>query len=442
MAEKFEKTYITIHEFIESWEKEIYELNQLDYFIFILINKLGYQIEHNFFSQFNKNPYLQIDTDEIGTLSFNLGDSLESFLENNCLQNCDLSCPIRIDKSLTPEEKDFVEKNLRIVQLITEDDLDRKQFLITDILNYVVLDTLFDFYNYDIGVDIEETDLGLLKFADFITDIIERFFRSYGHKYLDKPEDSAAHLFNKIVSETESSWNEIDNHNMDEDLEDSELWKSTTNKISLLTSEFLSYNNNLNLSQEHAQKVLEYLSNFMVKYSGIQTLDDFELSDIEEFVSFWLIRELTLDSFIDFNKALNLYKRFFSWLELSKEIYLSQQFNQYVRSNHEKLEQALDSARTYLKNNSIINGMLEVNSSDTNLLDGYFEIVAFTNNGFLRLKDIHMKKIYYNVRLNKNFRELFQEGNIIEATIKPTPYGWRLLNLEYIFPQIASPYLH
>ena len=47
MAEKFEKTYISVNEFIESWEKELYELNYLDYFIFLLINKLGFQIEHD-----------------------------------------------------------------------------------------------------------------------------------------------------------------------------------------------------------------------------------------------------------------------------------------------------------------------------------------------------------------------------------------------------------
>ena len=29
----------------------------------------------------------------------------------------------------------------------------------TDILNYVVLDTLFDFYNYDIGLDIDLEDV-------------------------------------------------------------------------------------------------------------------------------------------------------------------------------------------------------------------------------------------------------------------------------------------
>jgi len=69
LSERFEKTYISIHEFIDSWEKEIYELTQLDYFIYLIINKLGFQIEHDFLNAKNKNPYLQIDPNDIGTLA-------------------------------------------------------------------------------------------------------------------------------------------------------------------------------------------------------------------------------------------------------------------------------------------------------------------------------------------------------------------------------------
>ena len=81
LAERFEKTYISVHEFIHSWEKEIYELNNLDYFTYLLINNIGYKIEHEFFGKQNKYPYLEIVNDEISTLSFNIGDSFESYLE-------------------------------------------------------------------------------------------------------------------------------------------------------------------------------------------------------------------------------------------------------------------------------------------------------------------------------------------------------------------------
>jgi hypothetical protein len=44
--------------------------------------------------------------------------------------------------------------------------------------------------------------------------------------------------------------------------------------------------------------------------------------------------------------------------------------------------------------------------------------------------------------VDKQFIELFKNGFIFEATLKPTGYGWRILNLEYIFPKVAKPYLH
>ena len=51
MAEPIKKTYISAREFVDSWEKEIYELSNLDYFIYLLINELALGIEKNFFSR-------------------------------------------------------------------------------------------------------------------------------------------------------------------------------------------------------------------------------------------------------------------------------------------------------------------------------------------------------------------------------------------------------
>jgi len=440
LQEKFEKTYIPVQEFVESWEKEIYELNNLDYFIFLVINNLGYHLEHSFFSDKNKNPYLQIDPEEIGTLSFNIGDSLESFLENNCLTKCSLACPWKLSKELTEEEKKYVENNLHIVHIINEDNWSRKQFLVTDILNYTVLDTLFDFYNYDIGIDIEETDLGLLQLADFITDILVRFIHTSGHNYLEKPLEPAVNLFDKLMAETEHFWKDDDPNEPDEDIEPSEVWKLGHNKVETLCEEFLS--NQDEFDNGNSQRILEYLSNYMASYSAINKVDDLEEQDIEEFISFWLIRELTLDSFIEPEKAIDLFLKFFKWLEFSKEIYLAEIYNSFINSNKDEVLQVITSAKKYLNDKSVIDGILESNAVEGEMLDGYFEIVSIKNNGFFRLRDIHLNKVFYNVRIENNYRELFRQGNIIEATIKPTAYGWRIMNLDYIFPKVAKPYLH
>jgi len=445
LSEKFEKTYISIHEFIDSWEKEIYELNQLDYFIYLMINKLGFQIEHNFLNAKNKKQYLQIDQDDIGTLAFNIGDSFETFLENNCLTNCELECPSKLDTKLNENEQEYVKKNLHIIHIINENNWSRKQFLVTDILNYVVLDTLYDFYNYDVGINVEESDIGLLKFADFITDILINFIYSNGQNLLDNAKESATNVFDKLVLESDADWDEESNSNitdMDDEIEDAEIWKLGNNSIQYLTEEFLSNLNDKSIDYELAEKSLQYLHNYIYNYSGITNIEDFNKEDLEEFLSFWLIRELTLDTKIDMNQPVEIYFRFFSWLEFSKDISIKSLFGEVVNLHLNEFDFVLNSARTYLQNYSVVNGILEANTTEKELIDGYFEVLSINEAGFLRLQDIHLKKIYYNVIIDKQFVVLFEKGFLFEATLKPTDYGWRLLNLEYVFPRVAKPYLH
>ena len=88
MSEKYQRTFISVREFIESWDKEIYELTNLDFFVFLTINHLGNQIEKRFFINERSNSPLSLSFDNIGTLCFNLGDSLEFFFQDNCFGNC------------------------------------------------------------------------------------------------------------------------------------------------------------------------------------------------------------------------------------------------------------------------------------------------------------------------------------------------------------------
>ena len=209
MSERFEKTYISIHEFISSWQKEIYELNNLDYFTYLLINHVGYLIEHSFFTKPKQCTYLKIDPEEIATLSFNIGDSFESFLENNCFGDCTLSCPTKMNEKYNPEDLDFNNGHIQILQIVNGTDLNKKQFLLTDILNYVVLDTLYDFYNYEIGLDLDDADTGLLEFADFITVSLEKFIEQKGRNYLTNPKETASELFENLIHDSEDSWEAI-----------------------------------------------------------------------------------------------------------------------------------------------------------------------------------------------------------------------------------------
>ncbi len=152
MSEQFKKTYISAREFIISWEKEVYELNNLDYFIFLLINDLASGIERSYFSNYNQNDMLFLPSEETGMLAFNIGDSLQIFIENNCFSVCPLRCPVRFNEKVGIDEQKARRKLLSKLDVCPKACYSKEQCLYSDILNHVLLDCLLDFYNCEMNV--------------------------------------------------------------------------------------------------------------------------------------------------------------------------------------------------------------------------------------------------------------------------------------------------
>jgi hypothetical protein len=437
VSERFEKTYISVSEFVSSWEKEIYELNNLDYFTFILINYLGYKIEHGFFNSEENSPYLRIDPEEIATLSFNIGDCFESFLENNCFGDCNLSCPTKLEEKVDPNKTDLERTHLNIIHIMSGTDLKKKQLLLTDILNYVVLDTLFDFYNYEIGLDLDDADIGLMQFADFITVILERFIESKGQTLLASPKELASDLFENIIAESENEWDDLPPATYEE-TEEKEEWKYGNLTVANVVQDYLIQAKNLDPIGE---RILEYFQSYTNEYAGILQIDDFAKEDLEEFFLFWLLREISLEKEISSEHVKKTFENFFIWLELSRGLDLKKLYEDFVSSSFSAFDQTLVTVRLYFENNSVINGILEANIPDDQIVDGFFQVEKVNRSGFLRLRDIHFRQTYLNVKINLS-DPLKLQKTIIYASIKHTAYGWRIINLDYIFPEKAKPYLH
>jgi hypothetical protein len=437
VSERFEKTYISVSEFVSSWEKEIYELNNLDYFTFLLINYLGYKIEHDFFHTEENSPYLRIDPEEIATLSFNIGDCFESFLENNCFGDCNLSCPTRLDERVDPDHTELEKTHLNVIHIMSGSDLSKKQLLLTDILNYVVLDTLFDFYNYEIGLDLDDADIGLMQFADFITVILEKFIESKGQPLLTNPKEPASELFENILAESENDWDDIPPATYEES-EEKEEWKYGNLSVANVAQDYMAQSKNL---EPISERILEYFQSYTDEYAGILQIDDFSKEDLEEFFLFWLLREISLEKEITSEHVKRTFENFFIWLELSRGIDLKNLYQEFVKSSFGSFDKTLSTIRQYFENNSVINGILEANTPDDQVVDGFFQVESVNRSGFIRLRDIHFRQTYLNVKINLS-DPLKLEDTILYASLKHTAYGWRIINLEYIFPAKAKPYLH
>jgi len=441
LSTKSEKTYISVQEFISSWEKEMYELNHLDYFIFKLINHLGYQIEHNYFNSIKPSNYLLVDPEEIGTLSFNLGDSLESFLENNCFGDCAMSCPTRLDEPVDPEEIRARNDQLQLIQLENGADFNKRNFFVNDILNYVVIDTLFDFYHYEMGLNLDDTDLSLIQFADFISSILEKFMDAQAQTLLSNPKDSSTELFNKLMYDANPTWGEDFEAALEDEDDESEIWKYGDLHIHQVIEEYLSELKDNENEMVLVHKLLERFQVYAEQYAGLKRIDEIEEEDMEEFFLFWLIREITFEKDISPYTIKRVFHKFFKWLELAREVDLKNRYDRLMTAHFASMQNVLFCSRSYFDRNSVIDGVIESNTCGDQVISGLFEIEKILKNGLIQVRDILLNKKYLNVQINFNDTAKLINRAILSATMKPTAYGWRCVNIDYIFPQAARPFL-
>ncbi len=368
--------------------------------------------------------------------------SFESFLEHNCFGDCKLSCPTQLNEKMDPAKVNLDGHHLHILQVINSKDLDKRQFLMTDILNYVVLDTLFDFYNYEIGLDLDDADAGLMKFADFITLILETFIESKGQQYLSSYRESAVILFEKLLHDTNQNWDEVFNQIEEDDTEDQEQWKYGELTIEHCIDEYLEQLDETEQVLEQSARNLDYLRSYAREYAGIKQIDELTYEDQEEFFLYWILREIALERKVSPRQLRQDYLKFFRWLEIAYEIDVISDYQNLMRKNFDPLQKAIILTRKYFERNSIIDSILEVNDYDGQLIDGLLEMDHIQNNGLICLKDLRRQNKYMNVQINFSFISDIPSGSIMDLTLKPTRFGWRVMNLEYIFPAAARPYLH
>lgn len=179
-----------MEEFARIWKKDPKDLSQLDYFIFLLINDLDSQLQKGYFAKNPTPENYKLNADQISELAVQLGDGLQFFYEQICFgKGCSLGCPNKLDKPFTKSED-----NVRLVIIneefngVAESCASREDCFRHDLMNYVVKDTLIDFYTYFENVETNEDDPVLLNMATFIVGIIIRFTTTQGGKLLSEPD--------------------------------------------------------------------------------------------------------------------------------------------------------------------------------------------------------------------------------------------------------------
>jgi hypothetical protein len=291
-------------------------------------------------------------------------------------------------------------------------------------------------------LDLDDSDIGLMQFADFITSIMEIFIETKGQQYLNNHKESASDLFEKLIQDSEQNWDDLLQPPFDDDIEDSEEWKMGEYQTAKLITEFLNQADQLDYHFENDERIIKYFRSYLEDYAGIDSVEEITFEDLEEFFIFWLIRETILETEIQPQAIRDTMSRFFKWLDLTKDINLNGPFSEVVQKHYQVFNDSIQITREYFANNSLIDGILASNDPEANVVSSLFTVDDISDNGFVRLRDLFLKDKYSNVQITLESDIKVLKGMIIDATIKPTMYGWRLINLDYVFPKSARAYLH
>jgi len=442
LAEQFKRTYISATEFIDSWEKEIYELTYLDYFSFLLINELASSVEREFFANQKKDENLQLDADEISTLAFNIVDGLQTFLEKNCFGSCKLNCPCKLDDQVETEDRVCSRMLNTEIKILTDASQTKENCLSSDILNYVVLDSMLDFYNYEMGIVLNEGDNHLVDFADFILNKILQFIRNKGQRFLNTPNENASKFFNDIIQIDEDSWQDkgSDLDPEEEEEFEPEPWKLAYSGIENALSEF-SENYEESSPNAFEIRVIKKFKEYLVDFVEIKKVEDITMDDIEEFLSVVLPHEMLMEDIPCFDAVSDLFTKILTFFEFNHNLYLKIPFEKFVENELTEIIRTFKITHSYQKRYPLLDFLMSPDSNDKSLVEGFFEVHGKVDQAYV-LKDIHLKTKIEPVDFKKFNGFKLKAGDILHLHLVIKEPGWQIAHLEMVYPSISKYYLY
>ncbi len=451
MSERFQKTFISIREFVESWDKELYELNNLDFFIYLLINHVGNQLEKRYFIQDKKHSTLYLDFDNLGTVCFNLGDALEFYLEDNCLGTCPLNCPRDLDESVDLARSDIeerIKKKLNLLQSFMSGQLDKEQCLRIDLMNHVILDTLIQFYRDEFDMEITEDDLLLLELGEFIENTIIDFIRLEGQTLLFRPFDTAIDYFEDLLQseadeEQKNNWSEEDT--AWEEAQDFEVWQENTETIDDVFARFLS-DTHYNPADAGSALVydIDFFKRYLKEYAEVVTISELNEHHVAEFFSVWLAREFVMLDEKQVSFVFRATARFITFLYHQYHINLKRDFLRFYERLKLDLPRVIKATNTFISEYNLLEVLLTNEQQDDPEKSGYFEIIGIHNHSssLMDLRETHFLEVFEQVRMDSSIFNKLKKGDILHASIIKKSHSWEILDIQYVYPSLAKRYVH
>ncbi len=451
LSERFQKTFISVREFIESWDKEIYELNHLDFFIYLLINHVGNRLDRQFFTPDRQNSPLFLDFENLGTLCFNLGDSLEYFLQDHCFGSCSLNCPLDMDNTVHSERyegNDWMRRRIDLLQSFLNGSMVKEQCLRVDIMNHVILETLVQFYSEELGVDFGEDDVEMVELAEFIENVIIDFIRLEGQGLLQRPFDSAMDYFEELLDIDEDYAGEDEWQNEGEGWTASpneDSWQQSFEEISRTLEKFLEdYQIQSPDSLSWMTQDVRLFQKYLMEIGGVYDIYDLKDEHILEFLAFWLVKEYVMEDEAQVQHVFRTMARLVTWMYNNYGLDFRRPFLEYYEQVKREVPRVIRALNTYLNEYNIFNVMLNRDNPEVEQISGFFEVKQLHSriHKIMDLADVHFFAELKQVQFDSSAFLNLRPGDILHATLMKQEGHWEVLEIHYIYPNIARTFIH
>jgi hypothetical protein len=444
-----QKLYISAHEFVQSWDKELYQLKVLDYFIFLFINYLGNQLDGKFFESRRKISRLYLEFEEIGTLCFDLGDSLDSFFKKNCLKNCPVKCLSDLDGYINVADQKInlnLKHKLYLLQSFLPGNLEKEQILKIDLMNYVILDTLIQFYDAEMQIELREDDLELVAIAEFIENTIIHFIRTEGSHLLNRHTESAMEIFEELLNketsyEKEEQWNEDQEQFGSNDFHDHWL-----EKVIPIEEVFISMNCQENFPvtnpNESILENLNYLERYLTEHLNLKNIYDLNDFHLGNFFSVWLVHEFEKLDRSQIDAIFQASARFITFIYQQYNINIKQEFLYYYNSLKLDLPRVVAALNIFIQEYDVLNSILKMDTENKDRQSGFYEIIRLygENSHVFDATDIKLSHNLGQIKLPSNAFNKLHKGDILSASLFKNFNHWTVGDIEYIYPNLAKKY--
>ncbi|MCB0285128.1 MAG: hypothetical protein KDE57_00640 [Calditrichaeota bacterium] len=451
MSERFQKTFISAREFLESWDKEIYEMTKLDYFIFLMVNQLGNQLEQRFFKRRGADFRLHLSFESLGTLCFTLGDSFEYFLDE------DFDDKKHDIKSLEnhlfghnldeEDERMLMDRAERIRLLLSEDVYFAGLISPVDLLHHTILDTLLQFYYEEKGIEFDEDDLDLIELAEFTVDVMIDFVRREESTLLLRLNESALDHFEELLSVEEDYKEGNEWQQRDDDYEFESEWENTTpyyEDIHQVIQKFVD-DQSKNPSEDMGCVAcdIELFEEYLSEHIGLNNVYEINHEHILEFMSVWLVKNFAQEREPHFSRIFQNLARFITWLANEYHIDLKKNFVQYYETVKTDVPRVVKALNEYLKSYNLFEILLIRDDDEHHQQSGFFEITKLnrSQDTSCNLINLQLTSNMENVELNARIFNRLKKGDILQATIVEIDDRWSILEIHYIFPNAAKPFV-